>query len=95
MERNGSQCTMSNDIFLKENSMNNDNKSYNQRKTEYIATKLVRTFEAPQSYNFFLKCAWNLSEAFIWNAVEASQSKKVKSPIKYFVSCCHREMSSR
>lgn len=61
--------------------------------TEYIANKLQNEFHAPQSYAFFLKCAWNMSEGDIWNAVEASKRPWIKSPVKYFVKTCSNAMS--
>ena len=64
-------------------------------KTDYIANKLVKTYNAPQSRNFFLKCAWHLSEDEIWSTVENSQRKGIECPIKYFVACCHKAMQSR
>lgn len=56
--------------------------------TEFVADKLVEIFNAPQSRDFFLKCAWNLSEDTIWSAVEDTRKKCVKSPIKLFVFLC-------
>ena len=60
--------------------------------TEYVADKLSRIFNAPQSRRFFLKCAWNLSENTIWSAVEDSQKKSVKSPIALFVFLCNKAL---
>lgn len=84
-----------NEIFLKKNSMKsmiNEKKSPKAMSTEVIADRLVEIFDAPQSRNFFLKCAWHLSEDQIWTAVENSQKPKVKSPVRYFVSCCSKEL---
>ena len=63
--------------------------------TEYVADKLTKIFNAPQSRRFFLKCAWNLSENTIWSAVEDSQKKSVKSPIALFVFICNRALKER
>ena len=60
--------------------------------TEHIADKLVAIFNAPQSRNFFLKCAWHLSEDTIWSAVEDTKKKSVKSPIKLFVFLCNNAL---
>lgn len=61
--------------------------------TENTAKKLVCEYEAPNSYKFFLKAAWHLSEAFIWNTVETSKkSARIKSPIRYFIKSCQNEM---
>ncbi|MBQ3306434.1 hypothetical protein IJH02_03305 [Candidatus Saccharibacteria bacterium] len=71
----------------------NEKKSARARSTEMTADRLVEIFNAPQSRNFFLKCAWHLSEDQIWTAVENSQRKKIKSPVKYFVACCSKELA--
>ena len=60
--------------------------------TEYVADKLVEIFNAPQSRDFFLKCAWNLSEDTIWSAVENTRKKCVKTPIKLFVFLCNNAL---
>lgn len=76
----------------------NDSKSRKSRKvvqTEYIANKLQSEFHAPQSYAFFLKCAWNMSEGDIWEAVEASKRPWIKSPVKYFVKTCSNAMGTK
>lgn len=61
-------------------------------KTENIAKKLVDIYRTPTSYKFFLKAAWHLSEDFIFTAVEKSQRKGIRYPVKYFVRCCSEEM---
>lgn len=63
--------------------------------TEYMADKLVGIYDAPKSRDFFLKCAWHLSEDTIWSAVEDSRKKKVKSPIKLFVYLCNLALKER
>lgn len=87
-----------NEISLKRNSMKSTlsidlKKSSQAMATEMVADRLVEIFRAPQSRNFFLKCAWHLSEDQIWTAVENSQKKRIKSPVKYFVACCSKELS--
>lgn len=88
-------------ISLKRNL--NDNIEINDKKTrrktapkvaytEYVADKLVKIFNAPRSRNFFLKCAWNLSEDTIWSAVEDSRKKSVKTPIALFVFLCNNAL---
>lgn len=62
--------------------------------TENTADKLVKKFNAPGSRQFFLKCAWNLTPAFIWDTVEISQKKTIKKPLNYFVKVCSNKMSS-
>ena len=97
MERIQSMTSMRiNEIFLKKNSMKsmiNEKKSPKAMSTEVIADRLVEIFDAPQSRNFFLKCAWHLSEDQIWTAVENSQKKRVNSPVRYFVTCCQKELA--
>lgn len=60
--------------------------------TDYVADKLVDIFEAPKSRNFFLKCAWNLSEDTIWSAVEETRKKCVTNPIGLFIFLCNNEL---
>jgi hypothetical protein len=60
--------------------------------TEYVADRLVSIFNAPKSRNFFLKCAWHLSEDTIWSAVEDTKKKGVKSPVKLFVFLCNNAL---
>lgn len=60
--------------------------------TEHVADELVRIFEAPKSRQFFLKCAWNLSEDTIWSAVEDTRKKGVKNPIGLFIFLCNNEL---
>ena len=57
-----------------------------------IADHLVRKFEAPNSRNFFCKCAWKLSEDEIWTAYEKAHDPKIKSPLKYFITLCSIKM---
>lgn len=61
-------------------------------RTEQIADSLVKMFDAPQSRNFFLKCAWHLSEYQIDKAIRVSRAPSVSSPVKYFVRVCNNEM---
>lgn len=57
-----------------------------------IADHLVRKFGAPNSRNFFCKCAWNLSEDDIWTAYEQAHGPKVNNPLKYFIALCQIKM---
>ena len=67
-----------------------------QRKTEYIADKLVERLSAPQWRGFFLKAAWRLSEDAIWSTLENTEKKfatrEVKKPLNYFIAACNRQM---
>lgn len=62
-------------------------------KATRIADELLRRFGAPNSYKFFLKCGWRLSEDFIWTTYEQAHGKSVKQPLFYFVAVCNRKMS--
>ena len=62
-------------------------------RVDRIADHLVRKFDAPNSRNFFCKCAWKMSEDEIWSAYEKAHSPKIESPLKYFVSLCSIKMS--
>lgn len=87
-----------NEVSLKRNSNESmiiNDKPTRVRNTDYVADKLVKIYNAPGSRNFFLKCAWHLSEDIIWTAVENSRKKTVKSPVKYFVAICNRELKER
>lgn len=70
-------------------SMINDNNQRGMR-AERIAHQLVEKFQAPNSYKFFLKCAYRMSENDIWIAYENANRGRIKSPVKYFVAVCSR-----
>lgn len=48
------------------------------------ADKLVEVFNSPQSRKYFMKVAWHLSEAQIWDVVEIALKKRV--PVSYFIA---------
>lgn len=48
------------------------------------ANRLVEVFKSPQSRRYFLKVAWHLSEAQIWDVVEIALRKRV--PVSYFIA---------
>ena len=81
-------------VFLKKN-INDKSMMARIAQTDYTADKLVKIFSSPQSRRFFLKCAWNLSEDTIWTAVENSNKRHIKCPIKYFVTICSKELRNR
>lgn len=70
------------------------NMKHNERaeRVDRIADNLVRKFKAPNSRNFFCKCAWKLSEDEIWTAYEQAHTPKVRFPLKYFISICQVKM---
>lgn len=76
---------------------NSKNISVNRRKkdsrVDRIADRLVQEYQAPDSRSFFCKCAWRMSEYDIDSLIYLSKKPGVISPLKYFVSCCHRRMS--
>lgn len=77
----------SNEVSLKRNSFKSyDHMSPKVKKTEYIADKLVKIFDAPDSRKYFLKCAWHLSEDEIWSIVEETEHKGVTNPIGLFIA---------
>lgn len=86
-----------NEVFHKKNinEINDRPKSTKANYTEHVADKLVKIYNAPMSRNFFLKCAWHLSEDTIWTAVENSKRKAIKQPIRYFVAVCNNAMRER
>lgn len=100
MQRSQSMKSMSMNSFLKRN-FNDIDKSMNNQlnhramtsKTEATADKLVKVFRAPQCRKFFLKCAWHLSEAQIWEIAEMAQTPRIKSPVRYFVRSCSQRLS--
>ena len=61
-------------------------------RVDRIANHLVSKFKAPNSRNFFCKCAWNMSENDIWTIYEKTQAPNVKSPLKLFIFLCQIKM---
>lgn len=62
-------------------------------RVDRIADHLVRKFDAPNSRNFFCKCAWKMSEDEIWALYEKAHAPKINSPLKYFIFLCTLKMS--
>lgn len=86
--------------FLKESSMEiyrevleQDNSSPSQRRQRAIAERLLEKFKEPKSWKFYLKCAYHLSEATIWELVGLSLKPTVKCPNRYFVYLANKEMN--
>ena len=63
-------------------------KSSRAARVDRIADHLVSKFNAPNSRNFFCKCAWKLSEDEIWTAFEKSHRDGIDTPLKYFITLC-------
>lgn len=57
-------------------------------KADYLCGK----FKSPQSRNFYLKCAWNLTDMCIDRLVAIALKKK--TPAKYFAAAASNEMRS-
>lgn len=74
-------------------SMNIDNTKPRQVRADLIARRLVDKFTAPNSYKFFYKAAYYMSEDEIWRIFESSHESRVNSPIKYFVACCSKRIA--
>lgn len=70
-----------------------DDSSSGQFVQRSIAEKLLRKLGEPQSWKFYLKCAYHLSEAKIWEFVELSTRPNVKFPNRYFVYLANKEMN--
>lgn len=80
-----------------ENSVENshNNRGGWGRRVDRIADRLVAEYGAPKSRNFFCKAAWHLSEYEIDNFIYLSHRPDITSPLKFFVACCHRRMSTK
>ena len=61
-------------------------------RVDNIADHLVHKFKAPNSRNFFCKCAWKMSEDEIWKIYEQAHGPKIKKPLNYFVRLCQIKM---
>jgi len=69
----------------------NDNVNFNSSKNaERIAHQLVDKFSAPNSFPFYCKVAYKLSEAQIWNNFERSTTGK--NPAGLFNWLCRKDM---
>lgn len=93
------QCSIQkkkNNVTLYNSVSQSDKFRSRQRKTEYIADRLVEKLSAPQWRNFFLKAAWRLSEDTIWSTLENTEKKvakhEVTKPLNYFIAACNKQM---
>ena len=74
----------------------NVNVSEPKTKQERIAWKVVEKLDDPKSYQFFLKCAWHLSEDEIWSTVEVATRKTgVKNPARYATAILKRKLLAK
>lgn len=62
-------------------------------RVDRIADHLVQKFKAPNSRNFFCKCAWKMSEDEIWTTYEQAHGPKVNNSLKYFIALCQIKMN--
>lgn len=98
--KQGKYNVIDNVISLKEK-YNDNVKGYKNTKAQQaqhvdnIADHLVGKFKAPDSRNFFCKCAWKLSEDDIWTAYEQATKPAIKAPLKYFITICSLKMSGQ
>lgn len=98
--KTGKYNVIDNVISLKEK-YNDNVKGYTNTKAQQaqhvdnIADHLVSKFKAPDSRNFFCKCAWKLSEDDIWTAYEQATKPAIKAPLKYFITICSLKMSGQ
>lgn len=72
---------------------NNNSETEEAKRAQRIAWKITEKLNAPNSYQFFLKCAWNLSENTIWDVVERSYSPKIKNKERWVISALHKELN--
>ena len=94
----GKSYNVNDNVTLRESYNVNDNVRRSSikeraRMVDNIADHLVYKFKAPNSRNFFCKCAWKLSEDDIWTAYEKAHSPKIEYPLKYFITLCQIKMS--
>lgn len=75
---------------LTNNVIDNVDKS---KQVDLIADKLVLALNNPSGRVFYCKVGWTLSEAEIWNNLEASA--KGRAPAKLFTWLCKRNMQGR
>lgn len=79
-----------NDNDILQSKIINDNVNDRTKKVDYIADKLVRDFNSPDSRDFYCLIAWKLPEAKIWLNYEKSQ--KGRSPAKLFNWLCRKDI---
>lgn len=64
----------------------------NVTKVRYIARKLSVSLKDSDSYDFFCKVAWTLSEGYIWSNLEVAMKKR--KPAAYFTYMCRLAMEA-
>lgn len=65
-------------------------KEYSDKEAQRRAMYLADKFHNPDGINFYLKCAWNLTDQYLDWLVDYSFRKK--SPSHYFVSVASKKM---
>lgn len=62
------------------------------RNAERIADRLMEKLNAPDKWrDFYLKVAYKLPEARIWNNYEKTMGKKVTDPARLFTWLCKKD----
>ena len=65
-------------------------RNYSERDAKNKAIYLVDKFRNPKGMQFYLKCAWNLTDSYIDWLVEYSFKKD--NPSRYFVFVANKKM---
>lgn len=88
--------TLKNVNLLKEDNVKNVRNVREYAKAEHLVGKFERLGcdDAPNCFNYFVKCFKSLPESTIWNIYEnAANNPSIKSPIKYFIAACRNQMA--
>lgn len=79
---------------LKENSMfgntKRNKKNYSSNLAKNRADYIARKLDNPSRLLFYMKCAWNLTDAYLDRLLTIALTKN--DPIKYFSASASREM---
>ena len=75
---------------IKTTKIKRNRKDYSERKAQQKAMYLADRFHNPSGIEFYLKCAWNLTDQYLDWLVEYSFKKS--NPSHYFVSVANKKM---
>lgn len=67
--------------------------SDSQLKQRAIADKLLQKLGEPNSWKFYAKCAYHLSEDEIWHFVELATRPQIRDKNRYFVKIASNAMN--
>ena len=72
--------------LLKEPSIESIDRSYSSSQSKYqaIADRLLDKLGGPESWKFYAKCAYHLSEDEIWHFVELAMRPQIHDKHRYF-----------